>query len=54
LIIKGGIVSVTFRNLSPERIISLVSEGGLSAVEWGGDVHVPLADLDEHSYETAH
>ena len=45
MIIKGGIVSVTFRQLSPERIISLVSEGGLSAVEWGGDVHVPHGDL---------
>ncbi len=46
LLIKGGLASVTFRHLSPERIVSLVSEGGLSAIEWGGDVHVPHGDLE--------
>ncbi|MBN2132706.1 MAG: sugar phosphate isomerase/epimerase [Sedimentisphaerales bacterium] len=43
--IKSGIASVTFRELSPERIISLVSGAGLSAIEWGGDVHVPHGNL---------
>jgi sugar phosphate isomerase/epimerase len=39
-----GLVSITFRSLSPEEIIAAVSENGLSAVEWGGDVHVPHGD----------
>ena len=34
-----GLVSVSFRQLSPERIAELVSECGLSGVEWGADVH---------------
>jgi 3-dehydroshikimate dehydratase len=40
-----GLVSVTFRQLGPAEIISLAVEGGLRAVEWGGDVHVPTGDL---------
>lgn len=36
-----GLVSVTFRHLSPEQIVSLCQRAGLEAVEWGGDVHVP-------------
>ncbi|MGW2900916.1 hypothetical protein ACWDAO_41745, partial [Streptomyces sp. NPDC001212] len=36
-----GLVSVTFRTLSAEAVISLAAEAGLGAVEWGGDVHVP-------------
>jgi hypothetical protein len=39
-----GLVSVTFRQLRPAEIISLVVEAGLRAVEWGGDVHVPVGD----------
>ena len=40
-----GLVSVTFRQLAPDEIISLAVEGGLLAIEWGGDVHVPTGDL---------
>lgn len=43
--IKSGLVSVTFRALAPDAIISLVRQAGLDAVEWGGDVHVPHGDL---------
>lgn len=39
--IRSGLVSITFRSLSPEEIIDLVSRGGLDAIEWGGDVHCP-------------
>lgn len=39
-----GMVSVTFRRLNREKIVSLVKEAGLEAVEWGSDVHVPYAD----------
>ena len=45
MINRTGLVSVTFRKLTPEKIIELVSEAGLNAIEWGGDVHVPHGDL---------
>jgi len=44
--IRTGLVSVTFRNLSPADIVALVAGAGLDAVEWGGDVHVPHGDLE--------
>jgi 3-dehydroshikimate dehydratase len=40
-----GVVSVTFRALSVPEVVELARECGLWAVEWGGDVHVPLGDL---------
>lgn len=39
-----GLVSVSFRALSPKRIVALCQRTGLRAVEWGGDVHVPPTD----------
>ncbi|MFI7680888.1 sugar phosphate isomerase/epimerase family protein [Actinophytocola sp. NPDC049390] len=41
----AGLVSVTFRQLTPAEIVSLCADAGLEAIEWGGDVHVPLGDL---------
>lgn len=43
--IKSGLVSITFRKLSPKGIVDLVVQGGLDAIEWGGDVHVPHGDV---------
>lgn len=43
--IRPGLVSVTFRKLSPAEIVALVREAGLTGIEWGGDVHVPHGDL---------
>ncbi len=43
--INTGLVSVTFRELSPEAVIDLVSQAGLAAIEWGGDVHVPHGEV---------
>lgn len=40
-----GLVSVTFRKLSPREITELVVRAGLRGIEWGGDVHVPHGDL---------
>ncbi len=39
--INTGLVSITFRKLSPQEIISLVVKAGLDGIEWGGDIHVP-------------
>ncbi len=41
VILTPGLVSITFRSLSPEEVIKLVLQGGLKTIEWGGDVHVP-------------
>jgi 3-dehydroshikimate dehydratase len=39
--IRTGLVSVTFRSLSPRHIIDLAARAGVEGIEWGGDVHVP-------------
>lgn len=43
--LRAGLVSISFRNLSPAAIISLCQENRLSGIEWGGDVHVPHGDI---------
>ncbi len=40
-----GIVSVTYRPLTPQALIDAARTVGLSAIEWGGDVHVPHGDI---------
>ena len=45
-----GLVSVTFRKLSRTEIAGLMVNAGLSAIEWGGDVHVP-SDAEEDILE---
>lgn len=42
-----GLVSITFRQLSPSKIINLVSEANLNVIEWGGDVHVTHGDIPQ-------
>lgn len=39
-----GLVSISFRKLSPRQIIDAVRENGLSVIEWGSDVHAPCSD----------
>ena len=41
-----GLVSITFRQLSPREIIAACVEAKLRGIEWGGDVHVPSGDLE--------
>ena len=43
----AGLVTVTFRQLAPREVIELARETKLSALEWGGDVHVPPGDLEQ-------
>lgn len=38
---KLGLVSVSFRDRSPQEILEAVKACGLSCIEWGSDVHVP-------------
>ena len=39
--IVPGLVSVTFRQKSIREICEICCGARLSAVEWGGDIHVP-------------
>ncbi|BCM91761.1 hypothetical protein IAD21_03636 [Abditibacteriota bacterium] len=41
---SSGLVSVTFRSLSPREIVELCVSTGLTHLEWGGDKHVPPGD----------
>lgn len=43
--LHSGLVSVTFRKLSPGEIVALVRKAGLRGIEWGGDIHVPHGDV---------
>lgn len=38
---KCGLVSISFRSLTPEQILPLVRNAGLAGIEWGSDVHAP-------------
>ena len=41
-----GLVSVSFRKITPEEILSAVRDAGLSCIEWGSDVHAPCKDTE--------
>ena len=43
--LRSGLVSVTYRALSPRQIVDLCVKSQLQGIEWGGDVHVPSGDL---------
>lgn len=40
-----GLVSVSFRNLSPHEIVNLCAASNLTQLEWGADIHVPPNDV---------
>jgi 3-dehydroshikimate dehydratase len=40
-----GLCSVSFRALPAAEVAERAAAAGLSAIEWGGDVHVPAGDL---------
>ena len=44
--LKSGVCSVSFRELSAEDVIRITKEAGLSAIEWGSDVHAPADDTE--------
>jgi len=43
--IHPGLVSITFRKLTPRQIVEATATAGLAGIEWGGDIHVPHGDL---------
>lgn len=44
MIMRPGLCSVTFRQLTPEQIVVHAAEAELEVIEWGADVHVPTGD----------
>jgi 3-dehydroshikimate dehydratase len=44
-VLQSGLVSITFRKLTPAEVVALVRQAGLRGIEWGGDIHVPHGDL---------
>jgi 3-dehydroshikimate dehydratase len=45
IMIRTGLVSVTFRKYKPAEIVRLAGKTGLQGIEWGGDFHVPPGDI---------
>lgn len=45
--IMPGVVSVSFRKLTPREIVALSVRAQLAGIEWGGDLHVPHGDLEQ-------
>lgn len=41
---QAGLVSVSFRDHSPEEILVAMQQAQLTCIEWGSDVHAPCAD----------
>ena len=41
-----GLVSISFRSLTPEQIVDYMQEAGLRYVEWGSDVHAKKEDQE--------
>ncbi len=44
-----GLVSVTFRALDRATIASLMRKSELKAIEWGGDIHIPVKEAPSES-----
>lgn len=42
-----GLVSISFRDHSPEKIALAASKCGLKHIEWGSDVHAPFGDKEQ-------
>ena len=40
-----GLVSISFRGNTAEELIQAAKETGITAIEWGSDVHVPAGDV---------
>lgn len=42
---QTGLVSISFRSLTPKQIIESAKAAGLNWIEWGSDVHAPCTDI---------
>ena len=46
IMLKSGLVSISFRSHSVSEIASAAAAAGLKSVEWGSDVHLPSNDKE--------
>lgn len=44
---KLGLVSVSFRKETPEKILETMKKARLSYIEWGSDIHAPYNDIEK-------
>jgi len=44
---KMGLVSVSFRQESPKKILEAMKKAKLAHIEWGSDVHAPYDDIEK-------
>ncbi len=44
--LSAGMVSVTFRALTPQEILVVTAAAGLQDIEWGSDLHVPVGSIE--------
>ena len=42
-----GLVSISFRKYSAEKIIEEAKKAGLTCIEWGSDIHAPCQEPDQ-------
>ena len=42
-----GLVSISFRDHSPEKVALAASKFGLKFIEWGSDIHAPYQDVSQ-------
>ena len=49
---KKGLCSISFRSISPEKILAYMKKAGLLVIEWGSDVHAPKDDIERLKYIT--
>lgn len=42
----AGLASLSFRGESAESVIELAKANALDGIEWGGDIHVPVGDVE--------
>ncbi len=43
--VRVGLVSVSYRGLSPRAVVDRTVAAGIEGIEWNGNVHVPHGDL---------
>lgn len=44
---KLGLVSVSFRDHSPQQILEAMEDCGLAYIEWGSDIHAPVERAEQ-------
>ncbi len=42
-----GLVSISFRQHTPQEILEAMKKAGLTCIEWGSDVHAPCRDMEK-------